>query len=108
MNKFFGEKKSVYGMVSWDHSRFTLHHECVENCSSHTEGYSKKVFDGFNGPIIRCGKAKIGDVIESIKGPVIPIEGVDIPLCGAIPIPLEQYLDKMRSHNIPIEMGYQE
>jgi len=106
MKKYFNTRKPMFVTVSHNRSVFIIHYAKSCNVASCKSGYSEDALKDFDGPVVRFDKAELDDVLESVKGPAIPIVGIDNILPSEKSVTLEEYFSKLRSHNIPIEMGY--
>ena len=104
------EYKPLFGTVSYSKRLFTLHYHKEGNISAiNKQGYDKSVFNGLNIPIIRFDKSTIENVCECIKGEVAEIEEYyNISEKWGNPISLESYLNHIKSHDVPVEIGYKE
>jgi len=99
--------KAMWGTVSADGGRWTLHYprrpESSQSAITCT-GYGPDVFEGFAGPVIRFDKAPIEAVLESIRHiPCIEGHNTRHAFDSRRPVTLAEYLDSKRALGIPVE-----
>ena len=96
----------MYGTISHNGGNYTLSMKKQGSCSNITlTGYDKSVFDGFSGPVIRFDLAPLDAVLDWLKGPSLCVKGHGSESFHSQDeiFTLDEYLDRARSFNIPVD-----